>query len=133
MKKISYLLMLVTSFLVFAHPVTAQQEKLTTKTATKDKGYKCLNIGEPIVIYQYTHTAHPPKAAEQYPTRYFFATSASDELQPLTLGNLKKTYPTSHSFHDALDANFKQDKELADYDDFHKMYKINHLLQMNPK
>ena len=104
-----------------------------TQQYSKEKGYKVINTGEPIVIYEYVHTAHPPKVAEQYPTKYFFTTSTSDELQALTKTNLKKAFPTNHPFHDALDANFKEDKELVLYDDFHKMYKINWLYKNNAK
>ncbi len=133
MKKIYRVCIMAVSLLIFTQATNAQQEKLTAKTATKEKGYKALNAGEPIVIYQYTQPASPPKTAGQYPIKYFFTTSSSDVLQPLTLYNLKKAYPDNHPFHDALDANFKQDKELVAYDDFHKMYKIDHLLEMNSK
>ena len=37
----------------------------------------------------------------------------------------KKAFPDNHAFHDALDVNFKEDKELISYDDFHKLYKVS--------
>jgi len=46
-------------------------------------------------------------------------------LRELTKLNLKKAFPNDHAFHDALDAQFKEDKELINYDEFHKMYKVN--------
>jgi hypothetical protein len=110
----------------------AQTKSLTSKTATKSKGYAVLNPGEEITIYKYVHRAHSPKEAEKYAPKYFFTTSTSDELQPLTKANLKKAFPDNHPFHDALDANFKEEKELYTYDDFHKMYKVNRLLKANP-
>lgn len=109
--------------------VMAQKESLTSKTATKEKGYTVLNAGEPITIYKYQHPSHSPKEAEKYGPKYFFTTGSSDELQPLTRTNLKKAFPENHPFHDALDATFKEDKELTLYDNFHKMYKVNWLIK----
>ncbi len=47
---------------------------------------------------------------------YYFSSSASSEVKELTLTNLKKAFPDNHKFHDALDAEFKSDSELALYD-----------------
>ncbi len=133
MKKISFFIMLAISMMAFAQKSVAQKEKLTTKTATVNMGYTILNAGEAIIIYKYVHRSHSPKEAEKYAPKYFFITAASDELQPLTKTKLKEAFPTNHPFHDALDATFREDKELVLYDDFHKMYKISHLLMMNSK
>ncbi len=133
MKKISFLVMLAFSLLALAQPSAAQKEQLTTKTATKAMGYSVLNAGDAIVIYKYVHASHSPKEAEKYAPKYYFVTAASNVLQPLTKTKLKEAFPTNHPFHDALDANFKEDKELIQYDDFHKMYKIDHLLMMSTK
>ena len=70
---------------------------------------------------------------QKYAPKYFFVSKSSDSLQELTMANLKKAFPDSHAFHDALDANFKQDKELVNYDSFHKMYKINRIYQTTIK
>ena len=112
---------------------TAQVENPTTKTATKKMGYTNMNPGEQINIYKYVHAAHSPKEAEKYAPKYFFVTKSSDALQELTKENLKKAFPDSHTFHDALDDNFKEDKELINYDNFHKMYKINRIYQATIK
>ena len=126
------LFMLAGSLLAITQYSLAQDPNMTTITATAAKGYTVLNSKEPIIIYKYAHPAHSAKEADKYAPTYFFTTSASDALQPLTKMNLKKAYPNNHPFHDALDANFKEDKELNSYDDFHKMYKINWLLKNNP-
>jgi hypothetical protein len=128
MKKIFSLLILAGSLLVTQH-LFAQKEEVTSQTATKGKGYTVINTGEAITIYKYVHRAHSPKEAEKYSPKFFFTTSSSNVLQPLTRENLKKTFPNNHPFHDALDATFKEDKELTSYDDFHKMYKVNWLLK----
>ena len=131
MKKISFLSLLAASLLIFAQQSNAQ-ENLTTKSVAKNQNYKVINNGEAILIYKYAHLSHPPKEAEKYAPTYFFVTSSSDELIPLTKMNLKKAFPVNHPFHDALDENFKEDKELINYDDFHKMYKVNWLLKNHP-
>lgn len=131
MKKNLFFLMLAGSLLAFSQNSVAQQKEVTAKTATKKNGYTILNASERVVLYKYEHKAHPPKAAEKYPIMYFFTTTASNVLQPLTKANLKKTFPENHPFHDALDENFKEDGELVAYDNFHKMYKINWILKNN--
>ena len=110
----------------------AQKGKITSAKAANDKNYTVLNAKESIVIYKYQHLGHSPKEAEKYTPKYFFTTGSSNVLQPLTRSNLKKAFPSNHPFHDALDATFKDDKELISYDDFHKMFKVNWLLKQHP-
>ncbi len=59
---------------------------------------------------------------------YFFSVSAAGPVLPLTRANLKRAFANNHAFHDALDQTFRSDAELAQYDDFHKMFKVNRLL-----
>ena len=124
MKKVLSIALLATGLFI-ATKASAQKEELTTKTATKKMGYTIINPGEAITIYKYVHAAHSPKETEKYAPKYFFVTKSTDVLQELTIINLKKISPENHPFHDALDANFKEDKELYAYDSFHKMYKVN--------
>jgi len=124
MKKLLSLVFVAISLLTMS-TVIAQQTGITAENATKDKGYTVLNAGEPIVIYKYQHPSHSPKEAEKYAPKYYFTTSASNVLTELTKTNIKKAFPDNHAFHDALDAQFKEDKELTNYDNFHKMYKVN--------
>ena len=90
--------------------------------------YQILNLKETILIYK--HETAPSKGNPKT-THYFFSKDADSTIQTLTLANLKGAFPTNHKFHDALDSNFKSDVDLAGYDSFHKMYKINHLLMDN--
>lgn len=126
MKRLASLLFISIGLLT-ASIATAQKESVTSATATKEKGYTVLNPGEPITIYKYQHPSHSPKEEEKYAPKYYFTTSNSNVLQELTKTNLKKAFPNEHPFHDALDAQFKEDKELIAYDDFHKMYKVVHI------
>ncbi|HXL54868.1 MAG TPA: hypothetical protein VN958_01340 [Chitinophagaceae bacterium] len=133
MKKMYFLLMLAGSLLVFTQNAAAQKESVTSSTATKEKGYTIINAGEPITIYKYQHLSHSPKEAEKYAPKYFFTTGSSDVLQELTKMNLKRAFPDEHAFHDALDVNFREDKELINYDDFHKMYKVSRVYNTTVK
>lgn len=98
-----------------------------------NKEYRILNPGEPLLIYTYQHAAHSPKDAQNYPKSYFFSTDAALAPQPLTKANLKAAFPDNHSFHNQLDAQFKQDSDLFAYDRFHKMYKLNWILLSSSK
>ncbi|MDP4150220.1 MAG: hypothetical protein Q8927_06735 [Bacteroidota bacterium] len=133
MKKINFLIIVAFGILACTEHSTAQQNKLTPGTATRKAGYTVLNPNETIKIYKYVHYAHAPKVADQYAPKYYFAKDSSDVLQLLTKENLKRAFPDNHRFHDALDATFREDKELVNYDGFHKMYKVNHLLEMSTK
>jgi len=96
-----------------------------------DKEYSILNPGEQIIIYKYVET----KAGKGNIKidNYFFSTEALSAPQSLTIANIKAAFPENHKFHDALDAQFKTDNDLKAYDSFHKMYKLNHILQESLK
>ena len=96
-----------------------------------NKEYKILNPGEALLMYVYKHPAHSPKEAEKYSPMYFFSTNASSAPQSLTKANLKAAFLNNHKFHDALDTQFKSDRELYAYDKFHKMYKLNWIMKNN--
>ena len=86
--------------------------------------YVILNPTENILLYKHTIDASKNQKAEVH---YYFSVSGAGEVQTLTLMNLKKAFPDNHKLHDALDAEFKSDDQLAQYDSFHKMYKVNRL------
>lgn len=131
--KNSFSIALIVAGLFFNIACSTTKEALTTKTATSSKGYTLINPGEQISIYKFMHPSHSPKEAGNYADKYFFTSGSSDTLQELTKTNLKKAFPENHSFHDALDANFTKDSELTNYDEFHKIYKVNRLLENSLK
>jgi hypothetical protein len=94
------------------------------------KEYKVLNPGQSPVLYVYQYP-NSTKGTVKYVAEYYFSADPSANVQALTKENLKAAYPENHKFHDALDATFKTDEGLASFDSFHKMYKINHLLEMS--
>ncbi len=59
---------------------------------------------------------------------YFFSAGPDGQIFALTLEKLKRTFPDNHRFHDGLDAAFGAGQVLAEYDEFHKMFKVNRLL-----
>lgn len=59
---------------------------------------------------------------------YYLSKGSNGNVLPLTLENLKHAFPDNHTFHDSLDQMFGAGQDLAQYDDFHKMFKVNRLL-----
>jgi hypothetical protein len=96
-----------------------------------NKDYLVMNPNETIQLYKVEVMQTKATAPKVY--TYYFAKDASSSLQDLTKANLKAAFPNNHKFHDELDANFKTDSELTAYDSFHKMYKVNHILEMSEK
>ena len=94
--------------------------------------YKILSKGNGLMLYSVqTPAQEAAKGPVKYTTVYYFTKDITSPPQLLTKENLKAAYPDNHKFHDALDATFKDDKYLSEYDSFHKMYKVNHILEMN--
>ena len=60
---------------------------------------------------------------------YYFSVGAEGDVLPLTFNNLKRAFPTNYRFHDSLDAAFPFGG-LEQYDEFHRMFKVNHLLEV---
>jgi len=59
---------------------------------------------------------------------YYFSVGPEGQILALTLENLKQALPNNHRFHDSLDATFGPEREPWEYDEFHKMFKVNRLL-----
>jgi hypothetical protein len=97
-----------------------------------NKAYKIMTRTKGLItLYVYKSQKQGTKGTSEQVSEYYFSKDIGSQPQALTKDNLKAAYPDNHKFHDALDANFKEDKELAEYDSFHKMYKVNHILSMN--
>lgn len=60
--------------------------------------------------------------------KHYFSAGPDGRVLALTLMNLKQAFPENHKFHDSLDAAFGAEQPLAEYDEFHRMFKINRLL-----
>ncbi|HZC21885.1 MAG TPA: hypothetical protein VE866_00995 [Candidatus Binatia bacterium] len=59
---------------------------------------------------------------------YYFSAGADGQIRKLTRRNLQQSFPDNHRFQDSLKVTIKAEHNLADYDKFHKMFKINRLL-----
>lgn len=92
--------------------------------------YKILNLGEQILIYEYTETGPDPRnPLLRLLYYYYFTTDAANPPVELTKENLKKAFPENQSFNSKIEENFKTDEDLITYDKLHKMYKLNWLLK----
>jgi len=80
-------------------------------------------------FFIYTHYASSTvvkgKGNEKKETLYF-SVKGTDNLQPLTVENLKKAFPDNLKFHDLLD-NVRNDADLVKYDAYTKDIKVNYL------
>ena len=90
-----------------------------------NKEYKILEAKE---ISIYSIDVLVPRRKGATAPAYFFSVGAAGAVVPLTVTNLKNAFPDNHKFHDTLDMTLKSDSQLTQYDDFHKMYKVNRLL-----
>jgi hypothetical protein len=61
--------------------------------------------------------------------KYYYSVSGKEKIIPLTISNLKNSFPNKHLFHHFLDAHFRSDRDLASYDGFNNKLKVNHLLE----
>lgn len=70
-----------------------------------------------------------PKSGTKTVTTYYFSKGGNGVIKELTLLNLKAAFPVNHMLHDAIDAQFKSDGSLSEFDQYHKHYKINNFLE----
>ena len=80
-------------------------------------------------LYIYSR-AIPVNYGKGYRTiqEYYFSVGPEGHILALTLENLKQALPNNHRFHDSLDATFGPGREPWEYGEFHRMFKVNRLL-----
>lgn len=61
--------------------------------------------------------------------KYYYSLSANSSILPLTIHNLKKSFPGRYDFHNFLDAQFRHDADLIVYNKMEKKFKVNHLIE----
>jgi hypothetical protein len=83
----------------------------------------------PLYLYQHEYRERMGKSGYRLAADYFFSTTPSDSVRPLTIDALKRAYPENHRFHDLLDVAFRSDGELMHYDDFHHEYRVARMLR----
>jgi hypothetical protein len=116
-----YAVVLLAAALVVASPLIADDPR-SFRTVGNDH-YQIL---EARALYIYTLDNIVRKGALE--KTWFFSVGPNGDVVPLTMLNLKNAFPNNHAFHDLLDMAFKHDSDLTKYDDFHKMFKVNRLL-----
>ena len=89
--------------------------------------YPLINPNETIKIYKVVSKGGGKNNLSV--TKYYFSKDYKSKIVKLTISNIKSAFPGNHKFHDLIDREFHNDRELATYDDFHKIMKINRVLQ----
>lgn len=82
-------------------------------------------------LYRISVYVKEGKAYNRETTAWYFSKIAGDVILPLTIENLKTSYPENNKFHYALDEEFKSDKTLSEYDKFLKKYKVKYIYQQS--
>jgi hypothetical protein len=112
---------------LFKEDIFAYQNKGRIVRTVNFVSYTLLEKG-PLWIYFRDMNA-PQGKGSQREKKYYYAISSKDEIRPLTINNLKKTFPDKYLFHHLLDAQFRSDKDLAAFDRFKNKFKVNYLLE----
>ena len=89
--------------------------------------YGVLSTG-PLHLYSGQTLVPGPKGGVRQATAYFFSTTPSGSVIPLTRAALKAWYPNHYRFHELLDQNVRSDEELAVYDALNGQYRVVMLL-----
>lgn len=93
-----------------------------------DKEYLIIE-NKTIIVYQsYVSVPVSSGKTNQLVAEYYFSRDLTSDILPLTITNLKKTFPDNIKLHNQLDMEFNSTKEVSKFDSVHKMYKINYLL-----
>jgi hypothetical protein len=87
-----------------------------------NKAYKIVDKTH-FPIYRNVETITKGKERERKAV-YYFSAQPGSEPQLLTIRHLKRAFPDNDKFHNLLDLQFKNDKELVAYDDFRGEYKL---------
>lgn len=89
-----------------------------------------LNSTEQILIYKHILPNRTSGGLTNV-TNFYFSINANSPVQLLTKANLKKAFAINEQFIDEIDKSFKYNTQLAAYDDYHQMYRINWIYQRN--
>lgn len=92
----------------------------------KNAFYKLVEQGTIWIYYQERQLSG--KGSQKPVREYYYSVNGESQIMPLTINNLKRTFPDNHFLHTLLDASFSGDQELSGYDSMENTYKINHLL-----
>lgn len=111
---------------LFKDEIFAYQNKGAIIRTSNFVTYIFVERGPVWIFYKDLTTSHGKERKRE--RKYFYSASGDGAILPLTINNLKKSFYDKHLFHDLLDAQFRNDSELSQYDSFEKKFKVNHLL-----
>ena len=111
---------------LFKDEVFAYQNKGVILRTSNFVTYTFVEKGTVWIFYKDITTSQGKERRKE--RKYFYSISGAAAVLPLTINNLKKSFPDKHLFYDFLDAKFRNDAELSQYDSFEKKFKVNHLL-----
>jgi hypothetical protein len=86
-----------------------------------NKEYLIVDTGK-VYIYKLNNPASDKSLT------YFYSLKGNSKVMPLTLANLKNSYPENPRFRDLIDLYFKTDADLTAFDNYYKTYKLNRFL-----
>lgn len=112
---------------VFKDEIYAYKNKKDIVRTWNFTPYHFLEKGAVLIYYRDVYTSNPK--GTQRVRKYFYSTYGKGEILPLTVHNLKRSFPDNDLFHIYLDAQFRSDAELAHYDGYSNKYKVNELLE----
>ena len=113
--------------ILFKDDIYAYQKKGNIVRAHNFKTYNFIERGV-IWIYYKDVTISLGKGIKRE-RQYFYSLSGRDNIIPLTIINLKKSFPEKYAFHNMLDAQFRKDADLRAYNRLERKFQVNHLLE----
>jgi len=113
--------------ILFKDDIYAYKKKGTIVRTHNFVSYHFLEGGV-IWIYYRDITTLPGKGMKRE-RKYYYAVSGNDKILPLTIMNLKKSFPEKYAFHYMLDAQFRTDSDLVSYNVLERKSQVNHLLE----
>jgi hypothetical protein len=116
-----------------ARPGKFQNSETNNYRIYEKESYLILDTAAFCLYYRY-ESEEKTKGKELVKTEeYFFSKDAQSPIQLLTADNLKRTFPDNLPFHYAIDAEFRNNKDLIAYDSYCGCYKIKYIYKQSFK
>lgn len=96
----------------------------------KNTKYQIINPKERSLLLYSSIALGGPKN-NQAQINYFFSANANSPIQKLTKNNLKTIFFSNSTFNELLDIYFITDKNLTEYDNYLKIYKLNKIEKLS--
>lgn len=94
----------------------------------QDDIFPILNPTESIILYKRTRGTGMKN--DPVVDTYYFSKDAASPIQSLTLRNLEKAFSDDAAYLKLLEIHFSDDSNLLEFDNIHKKYKLNRLLEL---